>query len=88
MEKEIDFSECEFINSEMKIYTYYDFCDNRKAIKRLFEKLSRNGKMFYMWYVYSNTHMKLHYKNAIWDYINGYEEDERLLELKKNYIAK
>ena len=88
MEKEIDFSECEFIDEEMKIYTYYDFCDNRKVIKRLFNELTRNGKKFYMWYIYSNTHMKLNFKNAIWDYLNGYKNTEELLELKKIYREK
>ena len=88
MEKKIDFSECEFIDSKMKIYTYYDFCDNRKVIKMSFNKLSRNAQKFYMWYVYSNTHINLTYKNAIWDYLNDFESDERILELKKNYSAK
>lgn len=88
MRKKVDFSECEFINEEMKIYTFYDFCDNHRVIKRLFSKLNKNAQMFYMWYIYANIHMDLMYKNAIWDYVNGFAEETRIFELKKQYRAK
>ena len=83
----VDFSECEFINNEMSYYTYYDFCNNCSAIKRLFKKLTNNGKRFYLWYVYANTHMKEFHKNAIWDYLN-FDEPEyynHLIQLEKQY---
>ena len=88
MENKIDFSVCEFINENLSFYTYYDFCDNRKVIKKLFKNLNRNGKLFYMWYVYANIHMNETFKNAIWDYLNEYDDGSRLLELKKIYRAK
>lgn len=83
----VDFSECRFIHDEMCFYTYYDFCDNKSAIKRLYKALSKNGKRFYMWYVYANIHMDLQFKNAIWDYLNFDDETYkmRLVELKKLY---
>ena len=86
----VDFSECKFIRREMQFYTYYDFCDNKSAIKRLFKGLSKNGKLFYMWYIYANIHMELFYKNAIWDYLNFEDEENefRLIELKKQYKAR
>ena len=70
-----EFSECKFIKKELWYYTYYDFIDNRKAIKRAYKDLSINGKQFYKWYVYANIHMNLTYKNAIWDYLNDYDVD-------------
>lgn len=83
-----DFSECEFIDEEMKFYTYNDFIQNCYAIKRLYNKyLSNNGKLFYMWYLYSNIHLTMHQKNKAWDYINGYIEKESLYDLlKSKYI--
>lgn len=85
----IDFSDCQFIEERMKFYTYYDFCDNCDYIRTLFErKLSTNGKLFYKWYVYANTHMKNCFKNAIWDFLNGYDDGKyKLMELKKQYKA-
>ena len=80
-----DFSECEFIESEMKFYTYDDFCLNRYAIKRLFRSLSRNGRIFYKYYVYANTHMTINFKNRIWDYLNGYIDDAELLGFQRMY---
>ena len=74
----IDFSECEFINEVLRYYTYYDFCDNRQIIKKHYNKLSKSGKLFYKWYVYANIHMDLHYKNAIWDYLNDYVDEKFL----------
>lgn len=86
----VDFSECEFIDSEMWFYTYYDFCDQCKTIKRMFDSLSRNGKKFYMWYVYANVHMQEYFKNAIWDYLNldDKENYNHLMNLKKQYKVK
>lgn len=87
---EVNFSECEFIDREMWFYTYYDFCDQCYQIKKLFNKLSRNGRKFYMWYVYSNVHMQEYFKNAIWDYLNCDDVEcyEHLINLKKNYKVK
>lgn len=90
MEKNVDFSVCEFIDENMWFFTYNDFCDHAKLIKNLFQKLERNGKKFYMWYVYSNIHMSETYKNAIWDYLNQEPAEYyiRLIELKRTYHAK
>jgi hypothetical protein len=85
----VDFSECRFIEDQMQYYTYYDFCDNCQAIRRLFDTLTDNGKVFYHYYVYANTHMKDYFKNAIWDYLNGYDDGKyQLMELKKQYRAR
>ena len=89
MENQIDFSECEFIDDAMKYYTYFDFCKERKTIKQLFNVLTKQGKRFYLWYVYANIHMDNQYKNAIWDYLNGYDENAvELLRIKRNYRVK
>lgn len=70
MEK-VDFSQCRFIKEEMWFYTYADFCQHHKSLKRLFNTLDSNGKLFYMWYVYANINMGEMYKNRIWDYLNN-----------------
>ena len=72
---ETDFSECSFIENEMKYYTYEDFCKYRKIIKKLYNSLSKNGKIFYKYYVYANIHMNVTCKDRIWDYLNGYDEN-------------
>lgn len=82
---DFDFSDCEFIENEMKFYTFTDFCRNRYALKRLYRLLSRNGRIFYKYYVYANTHMATNFKNRIWDYLNDYIEDAELLAIEKMY---
>lgn len=81
-----DFKECEFINNEMKFYTYEDFLKNCGAIRRLYEhNLSKYGKRFFMWYVYANIHLTLAQKNKAWDYLNSFIEKEDLYILLKGY---
>ena len=80
-----DFSECAFIEQAMKFYTYDDFCKNRHAIKRLFKCLSKNGCIFYKYYVYANTHMTIIYKNKVWDYLNDFISDAELVHLLAMY---
>lgn len=89
MNDKIDFSICEFIEENMWFFTYYDFCDNRKYIKKLFDGLNKQQKKFYKWYVYANIHTNETYKNYIWDYLNGYDETgANLLNAKKFYREK
>lgn len=79
-----DFKECDFISTEMKFYTYKDFCRNCNAIKRLYDKqLTKYGKIFYKWYVYANVHITIGQKNKIWDFINNYADLEELISLLK-----
>lgn len=79
----VDFSECEYIYEQMKYYTFDDFFKERKYIKKQYEELNKNGKRFYMWYVYANIHMGINKKNLIWDYLNGYKDDSQLMLNKK-----
>lgn len=69
-----DFYPCCFIRDELCYITYDDFCQNRKILRYFFERLGNNAKIFYKWYVYANIHMNETHKNAIWDYLNGYDE--------------
>lgn len=89
MKEDIDFSFCDFIEEYMWFFTYYDFCDNRYYLKRMFKTFSTNERIFYRYYVYSNIHMDIQYKNAIWDYLNDYDpHGGELLRLKKLYRSK
>lgn len=88
MKNNIDFSQCEFISENMWFITYDEFCHNRRAIRRMFDSLDKNGKLFYMWYVYANVHMREYHKNAIWDYLNYYDPDGiKLMDLVRTYRA-
>ena len=78
-----DFSECEFIENQLKFYTYIDFLDHRFIIKKKFNNLTKNGRIFYKYYVYANTHINLNQKNKIWDYLNGYDDGRELLRIAK-----
>lgn len=83
--KKVDFSQCEFISQNMWFYTYEDFCDNCFIIKRMFLNLDKNGRKFYMWYVYSNINMDEKHKNRIWDFLNINDQQSylKLLEIKR-----
>lgn len=82
---EIDFSICSYIEQDMWVITYDDFCDRRAGLRRLYNRLTDDQKIFYKWYIYSNVHMKESFKNAIWDYLNGYDIDGLELMNKKKF---
>ena len=80
MNESFDFSECRFIKDALKFYTYKDFCTNRLAIKKMYQTLSDDGKIFYKWYVYANIHMDELKRNYIWDYLNDDDDGTVLLK--------
>ena len=89
MNDKTDFSICDFIEERMWFFTYYDFCDNRKYIKRLFDGLNKQQKKFYKWYVYANIHMNETFKDRIWSYLNDYDEyGKELMRAKRFYRGK
>lgn len=90
MIEEVDFSICPYIKDNMWFFTYYDFCDNRKVLRRMYKELKDDAKQFYKWYCYSNIHMDMPFKNKIWDYLNFEERyyEEELLKAKRFYKAR
>jgi hypothetical protein len=70
-----DFKECKFIDEELRFLTFQDFFYNREIIRLSFNNMTREGKIFYKWFIYANIHMKEKHKNAIWDYLNFYDPD-------------
>lgn len=77
--KDIDFSICPFIEDVLCFLTYFDFCENARIIKFYYEGLENDAKRFYKWYIYSNIHMDEYFKNLIWEYLNGGEEEYKVL---------
>ena len=80
---ENDFSVCPFIRENMWFFTFNDFYENRKVIKRMYQGLKDNEQIFYKWYVYANIDMGIKTKNRIWDYLNGDIDDTKLMNNKK-----
>lgn len=78
-----DFSECEFIENYLKFYTFVDFLNHKFIIRKNYKNLTKNGKIFYKYYVYANIHITLNQKNKIWDYLNGYDDGTELLKAAK-----
>lgn len=67
-----DFLECEFIDKSMCFLTFYDFVRQSTRIKECFKSMTKNGRQFYMWYIYANIHMDEFYKGLCWDFLNDY----------------
>ena len=65
------YSSCDFIEQEMQFYSFQDFIENGKYIKKLYKQSDYLVKRLYQWYVYSSK-MQYFKKNAIWDYLNDY----------------
>lgn len=74
----------------MTFYTFDDFMKKRYFIKDTLDKKYPDGEYFtiYRWYVQSRYWIKDKYKYLIWDYLNGYETEETLIEEYNNYVLK
>ena len=68
MKKE-ELRECQFIDEELKFYTYEDFYRDKKTIKAMYRTL--DNKIFYKWFVYANINISLVQKDAIKENLNG-----------------
>lgn len=67
---DVDFKECRLIENCLCYLTFDEFFKYREVIAKAFNELSKDGKLFYKFYVYANIHMELNYKDAIWNYVN------------------
>ena len=82
----------ELLGKSMTFFTFDDFIRRRHFIKyNLALKFKNNDLKYitiYRWYVQSRYWIKDKYKYLIWDYLNGYETEETLLDEYNEYIVK
>ena len=71
------FKSCDFIETNMTFYSFNDFIDNRKLLKRLYDLKDIRTKKLYKWYVYASF-MTYKKKCLVWDYLNGSINDKDL----------
>lgn len=74
---------CEFIEDNMKYYSFTDFLDKARIIKVIFNQQDTTTKRMYMWYVFSSN-ITYNQKLGVWDYLNSYASYEDLILLKSN----
>lgn len=73
---------CEFIEEEMQFYSFIDFVNNAKRLKYTYERIPKEIKKLYKWYVYASP-LNYNQKCLIWNYLNDFNEYEDLLFYKK-----
>ena len=76
------FRSCDFIETNMTFYSFKDFLDNRKLIKRLFDSKDIRTKKLYKWYVYASF-MTYKRKCLVWDYLNDNMTEHELIKSNK-----
>ena len=89
---ESDFSQCEYIDTNLRFVYFLDFYKNKKLIKFYYQQLDNSGKRFYKWYVYANIFTSMKMKDAIWEYINSNDPEDNarclftLMDIKNKMI--
>ena len=99
MIEEVDFSICPYIKDNMWFFTYYDFCDNRKVLKKMYEELKSQidykksdipkGSKSNMGYIFGKNELvringeKVVIQKAV-DF-NGTEKLVKIINRKENY---
>lgn len=88
--KNEDFSECKLINDILCFLTYDEFCKYKYFIRNNYKNLTKNGKLFYKYYVYANIHIDTLRKDRIWNFLNceDFQTDFELMQALENYKAK
>jgi len=81
----IDWENLNFLDYDLRFYTYDEFCKRCKRIKFKYSKLNTNQKIFYHFYIYANQHMLLLYKDRIQDYLEDECTEEDLFKILKFY---
>ena len=74
---------CEFIEDNMKYYSFTDFLDKARIIKAIYSQQNTTTKRMYMWYVFSSN-ITYNQKLGVWDYLNAYSSYNDLIALKSN----
>lgn len=58
------------VYSDMRFYTFKEFCENADYIKMHFLSLDERDKYTYKLYIYSNHIIKEFLLDKIWEYLN------------------
>lgn len=58
------------IREDMKFVDFIAFCEQKDRIKAKYNKLDRNGKALYKYYVYSRRQLTEHSCDLIWLFLN------------------
>ena len=71
------YASCDFIDNNMKFYSFKEFLKDRRVIKRLFKSMDYRTKKLYQWYINAGQY-SYKVKCIIWDYLNDYKTDDDL----------
>lgn len=87
---EYDMRSCRYIKENLRFVFYREFYRDRYLIRRLYNQLDKDAKIFYKWFIYANIHTTIGEKNAIWEFLNdiGEQYDIRVKDLMKKYETK
>lgn len=81
----IDISNWEFLDKDLKYYTFDEFCSKNRLIKYKFEQLTDTQKAIYHLYIYANQHMTQTYKDRIMEYLMEDCDEEELYKILQFY---
>lgn len=78
----------DILGVDMVYYTFSDFMDRRNNIKELLKGKNKEYVAIYRMYVGSRPWMKEYYRDCIWDFLNDYMSDEKLIEEYEKFCLK
>ena len=78
----------DILGVDMVYYTFSDFMKRRYEIKELLKNKDNEYVAIYRMYVESRPWMKEWYRECIWDFLNDYMSDAKLLEEYEKFCLK
>lgn len=72
---EYDMRSCRYIKENLRFVFYREFYRDRYLIRKLYNQLDKDAKIFYKWYLYSNINLTTTVKDNIWNFLNNTDEE-------------
>lgn len=80
-EYEVDY----MFDDRLRFFGYREFYNKREFVSKLFNYSSIKEKQIYKYYIYSRRYLKERTCDIIWEYLNAFDNEEKLIKDEQLY---
>ena len=73
------------VDPRLTFYTFRSFYERSKFIREVYHTMSINEKYIYKYYVYSRRSLSEKTCDIIWEYLNAFDNEEKLIKDEQLY---
>ena len=80
-EYEVDY----MFDDRLRFFGYREFYNKREFVSKLFNYSSIKEKQIYKYYIYSRRYLKERTCDIIWEYLNAFDKEKKLIKDEQLY---